>query len=247
MKKEYAYILITYIVMQLSGIVGYPIVYKIGTAFFDVNDAAMKSLANAIWIVVSFTIALVIVLLILRKTEKHTKMDRAVPLSTGASILWAIGGVFLAFIAQSIAINIERMLGIPMGSENTKKIISIIEATPIVILVSSICGPILEEIIFRKIIFGSLYERFPFSVSALISSLIFALAHFEPIHIILYTAMGFTFAFLYVRTKRIIVPIFAHVTMNTVVVIAQSVFKDDIERLMHEADKMQGFIGGFFS
>ena len=57
--------------------------------------------------------------------------------------------------------------------------------------------------------------------------------------------MGFTFAFLYVKTNRIIVPIFAHVAMNTLVVVVQSVFKEDIERLIREAEKIQSFIGGF--
>ncbi|RDI37921.1 CPBP family intramembrane glutamic endopeptidase [Falsibacillus pallidus] len=247
MKKEYGYILIAYIIMQLSSLIGYPLVNKIGTSVFDVNENRMESLTTVIWIVFSFTAALLYVLFVLRKTERHTKIDKAEPLSIGASILWAIGGVFLAFIAQSVAINIEAMLGIKIGSKNTETIINIIEAAPIVIFVSSVVGPILEEIVFRKIIFGSLYERFSFFPSALISSLIFGIAHFEPIHIILYTAMGFTFAFLYIRTKRIIVPIVAHVTMNTIVVVAQSVFKDDIERMMNEADKIQGFIGGFFT
>jgi membrane protease YdiL (CAAX protease family) len=67
----------------------------------------------------------------------------------------------------------------------------------------------------------------------------------EPKHILIYSAMGFTFAFLYVRTKHIIVPIFAHVAMNTLVVILQSAYKNDIEKLIHDAEKVQNFIGGF--
>ena len=62
---------------------------------------------------------------------------------------------------------------------------------------------------------------------------------------ILYSAMGFTFAFLYVKTKHILVPIFAHVAMNTMVVVMQTVYKDEIEKLMREAEAIQNFIGGF--
>lgn len=138
------------------------------------------------------------------------------------------------------------MLGIETGSENTAQIINLIEQFPIVILISSVIGPILEEIVFRKIIFGRLHQRFGFFLSALISSVIFALAHFEPEHVILYSAMGFTFAFLYVKTKRILVPIFAHVAMNTMVVLIQSVFREDLERMIKEAEQIQGFIGGLF-
>jgi membrane protease YdiL (CAAX protease family) len=132
-----------------------------------------------------------------------------------------------------------------MGSENTQQILNIIESFPLAILVSSVIGPILEEIVFRKIIFGTLHKRFNFFLSALISSVIFALAHMEPHHILLYSAMGFTFAFLYVKTKHILVPIFAHVAMNTLVVVVQSVYRDEITELMRKAETIQNFIGGF--
>lgn len=164
--------------------------------------------------------------------------------SAGSSIAWAIGGVFLALFAQSIAANIENLLGIEMGSENTQQIIRLIQASPLVVVISSIIGPILEEIVFRKIIFGTIHKRLNFFLSALISSIIFAVAHFEFEHILLYSAMGFTFAFLYVKTKRILVPIFAHVAMNTLVVIIQF-NRENIENWIKEAEKMQSFIGGF--
>ncbi len=45
--------------------------------------------------------------------------------------------------------------------------------------------------------------------------------HLDFLHILVYTAMGFVFAFLYVQTKRIIVPIIVHAGMNTLVVVAQ--------------------------
>ena len=58
--------------------------------------------------------------------------------------------------------------------------------------------------------------------------------------------MGLVFAFVYVKTKRIIVPIAAHVAMNTLVAIAQVlVSNEQIQEMIKEAEKMQGFIGGF--
>jgi membrane protease YdiL (CAAX protease family) len=115
----------------------------------------------------------------------------------------------------------------------------VIKVTPLVIIVTSILGPILEEIIFRKILFGVIYTKTNFIIAALISSLLFALLHGEPQHLLLYASMGFTFAFLYVKTKRIIVPIFAHVAMNTMVVIVQTVFAEDIEKMMSQYESMQ--------
>lgn len=243
MKKEYWYVIIAYIAMQLSSLIGIPLVAFIGAAMGK-SLKEMETLSIPYWLVISFTLTLMIVLLILWK-ESKLQADLRGAATPASSAAWAVAGVFLALMAQSFAGSIENMLGIEMGSENTQEIIKLIENFPIVILVSSIIGPILEEIVFRKIIFGSLHKKMNFFFAALISSVIFALAHFEPEHVILYSAMGFTFAFLYVKTKRIIVPIIAHVTMNTMVVLLQSVFREDIERMIKEAEKIQSFIGGF--
>ncbi|MDQ6595546.1 CPBP family intramembrane metalloprotease [Bacillus salipaludis] len=238
MKREYWIILIVYIAMQFSSLAGVPLLMY----GFKLSGISGR-LAVPVWLVISFSLALIITLIILRKEMRSNRNERGT--SLGLSIIWAIFGVFLALFAQAIAANIERLIGIEMGSENTKDIIHIIEEFPLAILVSSIFGPILEEIVFRKILFGTLHKRFNFFISAIISSVIFALAHMELEHILLYSAMGFTFAFLYVKTKHILVPIFAHVTMNTMVVIVQSAYKDDIERLIRDAESMQNFIGGF--
>lgn len=230
--------------MQLSSIVGVPLLVFIGT-LLGIPYETLESYTPVIWLLFSFSVTLLIVLFLLRKEmfQKSYSRDAA---SWGTSLSWAIGGVFLSLFAQLIAANIENLLGIETGSENTQTILGVIDTFPIFILITSMIGPILEEIVFRKIIFGTLYKRFNFLLAALISSIIFALAHMEPEHIILYSAMGFTFAFLYVKTKRIIVPIFAHVSMNTFVVLVQSVFKDNIQQLIINSEKIQSIIGGLF-
>lgn len=244
MKREYWFILIVYIAMQLSSLIGVPITSLI-LGIIGFETAQSQAYAGIIWLVFSFSVTLMIVLVLLRKEITQAKTERN-GASIGRSILWAITGVFLALFAQAFAANIERLIGIDMGSENTQQILSIIESFPIMIVVSSVIGPILEEIVFRKIIFGAFYKRFNFFLSALLSSVIFSFAHMEPEHTLLYSAMGFTFAYLYVKTNRILVPIVAHVSMNTFVVLVQSIYKEDIEKLIKQAEQMQSFIGGFF-
>jgi membrane protease YdiL (CAAX protease family) len=239
LKREYWLILIIYIVMQLSSFIGVPLImsflHKMG------KDPA---LAIPYWLIFSFSVALIIILYILRKEFNTSSFERKGS-SFGGSLTWAISGVFIALFAQSVAANIEQIFGVPLGSDNTKEILKIIQTFPLAVLVSSIIGPILEEIVFRKIIFGGLYGRFNFFISALISSVIFALAHQEPQHILLYSSMGFTFAFLYVKTKHIVVPMFAHIAMNTFVVLIQFVYKGDIDKLSKTVHGIQNFIGGF--
>ncbi|WP_108672166.1 CPBP family intramembrane glutamic endopeptidase [Peribacillus acanthi] len=233
MKKEYWFILIAYIAMQLSSIVGVPIMMGVGFGLgWRGEELQIKS--GGYWIVISFVITLLIVLLFLRN-ERKQELVREHQSSVSTSVLWAIGGVFMAFFAQIIAASIEKAIGIEPGSENTLRIMELIQSIPAVMIVSSIIGPILEEIVFRKIIFGALYKKMNFFFAALLSSVIFGFAHFEPIHIILYSAMGFTFAFLYVKTNRILVPIIAHMTMNTIVVILQS-YREEMEEFIKQAE-----------
>ncbi|MGI8386704.1 lysostaphin resistance A-like protein [Robertmurraya sp. P23] len=243
MKREYWIILIAYIAMQLSSFIGVPITSLVLEMIgFETNS---QGFAGVTWLVISFSITLVIVLLLLREEMVNANEVRN-GASLGRSILWSITGVFLALFAQAFAANIERWIGIEVGSDNTQQILRIIESFPIMIVVSSVIGPILEEIVFRKIIFGAFYKRFNFFLSALLSSVIFSFAHMEPEHTLLYSAMGFTFAYLYVKTNRILVPIVAHVSMNTFVVLVQSVYREDLEKLIKQAEQMQSFIGGFF-
>lgn len=247
MNRRYIYIVLTYIAMQLSVFIGMPLLYAIGTKLLHLPPQEAKIQATGYWLMISFFVGLAIVLFLLRKDEKHNKIDRAAPLPLGWSLVWAAIGIFMAFFAQIIAVGIEQMIGVKPGSENTQEILQLIDLFPAIVLISSIIGPILEEIVFRKVIFGTLYNRLPFGMAAVISSVIFAFAHMEPIHLILYTAMGFVFAFLYVQTKRIIVPIIAHVMMNTLVVVAQRFIPEDLEKNIQSFIHLVQWMGGFFS
>jgi len=151
-------------------------------------------------------------------------------------ILWSVAGFFMAYFAQVLAITIETFLfGIDPGSENTQFIMNISRAIPLFVIIPMFIAPILEELIFRKIVFGSLYKRMNFFFAALVSTLIFGFIHQEPEHILIYASMGFVFAYLYVKTKRILVPIIVHAAMNSMAVIAQySLSPEEIQQQMDQ-------------
>ncbi|HHY20636.1 MAG TPA: CPBP family intramembrane metalloprotease [Bacilli bacterium] len=237
MTLRYWMILITYIFAQLSGFVGVRLFIWLGVP---------KELVIASWTLISFSLALIIILLILRPDMKKERMNED-RLSTGMTIMWSIVGIFMVFAAQAIAAMIEiNLLGIEIGSENTADIVEITKSFLPFMIVPAIIAPILEEIIFRKIIFGSLYRRFNFIIAVLISSLIFAALHWDFEHLLVYTLVGGVFAFLYAKTKRIIVPIIAHAAVNSFVVLTQVVFYDEIMEFQRRLEEMQAAIGGFF-
>lgn len=226
--------------MQLSGVIGVDLLLSLGIASGEPVIVA-RQLAASYWTIISFTVALIVVLLLLR-TDMSMRQDTSLP----KTLFWSVFGVFLALAAQSIAAMIEmNLLGIEPGSQNTEVIVNLVKMTPWLIVVTSVIGPILEEIIFRKIIFGTLVPKLGFFLSALISASVFAIVHLDFSHLLIYTSMGLVFAYLYSKTKQILVPIVAHVMMNTIVVLGQTIFAERLEDMQRQAEQMQFIFGGF--
>ncbi|SFB38150.1 hypothetical protein SAMN04488072_12213 [Lentibacillus halodurans] len=237
MPRRYWYVILTYIIMQFSGLIFAPLLYFLTP--LGVNDAGVY------WSIFSFIAALFVVLWLMRPDMKMTQhRDRA---STGEMVLWSIAGLFMAYFSNYLATVIETyVLGISPGSENTEMIMDITRTVPFFMIITAIIAPILEELIFRKIIFGELYKRMNFFIAAALSALVFGFIHGEPEHILIYASIGFVFAFLYVKTKRIIVPIIVHMAMNSISVIVQlALDPKDIENMMKQLEQMQMiFYGG---
>ncbi|RCW63127.1 hypothetical protein DFR57_1192 [Saliterribacillus persicus] len=235
LSKNYIYVLITYILMQLSSYILLPIIY-----FFEVD----RTMLAVSWSVFSFTAALLVTMYLLRDEVKSVWFARDKKI--GSILLWSLVGIFLVYFAQIIAILIETfLLGIKPGSQNTLDLMNVARAAPIFIIIISVLGPILEEVVFRKIIFGSIYKRTNFFIAAIASALVFAAVHNDFSHLLTYTLIGIVFAFLYVHTKRIIVPIIAHMAINTYAVIGQlSMDPEEIEKMLDQLEQLQFILIG---
>ncbi|WP_246569999.1 CPBP family intramembrane glutamic endopeptidase [Lentibacillus saliphilus] len=229
-------VILAYIIMQFSGLLFAPLLY--------VALPLTQNEAIVYWSLISFVIGLVVIGFIMKPYMREAPLRNAA--SKGEIVLWSILGVFMAYMANAIAASIEMyVFGIEAGSENTMMIIDMIELVPLFFIVPTIIAPILEEVIFRKIVFGSLYKRFNFIIAAFISAGVFGVIHGEIEHILIYSAMGFVFAFLYVKTKRLIVPIIVHMTLNSISVILQmSGVLENMEKQLENMEKLQMIFGG---
>lgn len=236
--KRYWFVILTYVgvALILGGII-IPLVLQSAFGF----DPLISSIYGQIF---TFTLSLLIILSLLRPDFELEKAESKT--GVGGILLWSVIGFFMVYIGQIVAALIElHILGIEPGSENTTAIVDVIDMIPIFFIVPAIIGPVLEELVFRKVIFGALHKKMNFFFAASLSSIVFSVFHGDFEHILVYAAIGFIFAFLYVKTKRIIVPIIAHMTMNTFVLLIQ-VFVD-IEQLEKILEELQnGFISFFF-
>ncbi len=224
--KRYWFVLLTYILVQLSTLIFAPLIHIMFK--IDIIEASIY------WYIISFTIGAIIIVMFMRRDFQLEK--KSSQSSLNRILLWMFIGFWMALFAQVIASLVEiSIFKIELGSENTDIIVELARMNTLFIIIPAVVGPILEELVFRKVIFASLHKKINFFWAALISSVIFAILHFDFSHLLVYITMGFVFAFLYVKTKRIIVPMFVHMALNSYAVIGQLLFDpEEIERLRQQ-------------
>src|SRR5699024_10513147 len=206
--------------------------------------------ANIYTQVILFIIAAFIITLINLFISNPTRLEQQPKEKKRYVILWAIIGYVAVMIYQVIAGMINMyVFGAPQTSPNTERLMKVAQEIPLFIILIPVVGPILEEFVFRKVIFGELYnvmkgnKTFKFIIAATVSSIIFRAAHSDPSFFIIYFGMGFIFSALYVYTKRIWVPILVHIMQNGFVVIIQIYFgPEKIKELQESASFIFSFM-----
>ncbi|MFD0587622.1 CPBP family intramembrane glutamic endopeptidase [Paenibacillus sp. GCM10027627] len=96
---------------------------------------------------------------------------------------------------------------------------------PIIPVYAVLLAPIIEEIIFRHIIFGWIQgskEKFSI-IGAFISSTLFGIMHMNVILFIGYFAVGYILCYFYFKTKNVLVIILAHIMLNFFALMSQSI------------------------
>lgn len=236
-KRTSLYVILIFIIVQLS-----PVLFVAPTYDYFLGqgmDAATAEAVTTGWLIfLAMGIGFIITLIVVFRDRQFFDIWKGKKAGIGMSILWGLGGFLLLLIGQSLAAMIEMALGIEPGSENTSSLVDVAEVVPAAIFAVVLFGPVLEELLFRRVIFGSLNQKTNFFIATAISALVFALVHFEFIHLLLYLTTGLILAFLYQQTKRIITPIIAHVCLNGYVMLIQ-LNMDKIEQFLKQMENMQ--------
>ena len=96
-----------------------------------------------------------------------------------------------------------------------------ISSIPIIvqIICSGICGPILEELLFRGIVYNKLKEFNSPMKSVILASVIFGLFHSNIINAIYAFGVCFIFIYLYEKYKTLKAPILMHICLNTIIIL----------------------------
>lgn len=214
MYKRYWGVFITYICFIFSALYVFAPILINGFGIPKENAFLYVKLIGSI-------LTTIIILFLLKPDIKRGVSKDALPFKK--SIKWVILGFFMVLVAQIIAGLIETYIfSIGAVSERTQSKTDILDSLSLIMLLINlvttiIFAPLFEEIMCRKIIFGTLYTKTNFFIASLVSSIAFAVPHMDFKHLLSYIATGFVLSFIYVKTKRIIVPIIAHSSINAFV------------------------------
>ena len=88
------------------------------------------------------------------------------------------------------------------------------QARVLLIVAACVIVPILEETVFRGILYRALRRQWSFAPAALASAAVFALAHLTWVGLAPYLLLGVVFAYLYERSGSLVAPWAAHGAFN---------------------------------
>lgn len=97
-----------------------------------------------------------------------------------------------------------------------------------------VCAPLLEEILFRGLVFESCRERFGSGAAVLISALMFGIIHGVAVQIINAFVVGLIFGYIYLRTHSLLSVIILHAINNGIAYISLAFFGDAAQTTLHE-------------
>jgi len=164
----------------------------------------------------------------------------------GAGMAVGVGALLLSMIVTPLSVLVFERLGYPTRSTIQKPFMEGLVrwvqespgvAVPAIILVVVLFGPAVEELVFRGAIFNGLYRlgalistrsvgtehskrplsKTIFVFSALVSSMLFALLHLEPVFFPVLLILGITLCALFQRTGSLLPSFVAHATFNSFV------------------------------
>lgn len=180
--------------------------------------------ASFIWVeTIDYLVgAALLVVINLKNSEINQIETRRIPFFR--AIAWGIIGTALVIVLQFVVSYVTFILGQNPASANTATLVTLAKINPFFVLAITVGAPIMEELVFRKVLFGNLSTLFGMrsnlglTIMAIISSLAFAFMHNDS-HIFLYAAIGLLFCWLYHKTGSIQTSMIAHILMNGLVVL----------------------------
>jgi len=122
-------------------------------------------------------------------------------------VLGAIGTLALSVAVSQIGIEPEGVKQVIEGVREPRQL-------TISLLCLALLAPLVEELVFRGLLYGWIAGRWGSWPALIVSTLAFAGAHWEPAHVVLVLPLGLLFGWLRRRTDSLLPSLFSHIVNN---------------------------------
>lgn len=153
-------------------------------------------------IYITFIIAIIFIPLLIRDYKKY-KIDKYNKINYFYLI---IIGIILSLIYNVFAYYFNFLLKTSLFDNNSNIIITLIS--------TGLIGPVIEELMFRGIVYSELKNKYKNMKAILITTVFFAIFHFNIIQFLYALALGFILIFVYEKYQNIKAPIVLHMASN---------------------------------
>jgi membrane protease YdiL (CAAX protease family) len=133
------------------------------------------------------------------------------PVSWKYPVFGALGTLALSVAVSQIGVE-------PQG---VKQVVDVLPGRlGVSLLLLAVLAPVVEELVFRGLLYGWIAGRWGSLAAWIVSSLAFAAAHIELAHVIMVLPLGILFGWLRRRTDSLLPSLFAHIVNNGFALIA---------------------------
>lgn len=206
--------------------------FAIGKVFLDVLHFSNEQVAEftSLGDILMYTILIVVFFTIYKLTLGKNDVEQSTPFNlkdAGFSIIAGLG------VAGVICIWVAVLGLIPALQKNIEAVTKGGGDSGLIgtILVSAIGAPIIEEIVFRGIVFKSLKKVSPVWVAIIVSSVLFGAYHMNIVQAIYASCMGIAAAIIYEKKNNLIFPILVHITNNFLAAVQEFLPKAGVDAI----------------
>ena len=174
---------------------------------FYARNMGLDLAARAIFLILAF-----LIFFLIRKKNyfKEITLEKTSGIKILAAVLGAVFVIFCVNGAMSLLTPKDQL-------ENFSQASSVLYAYPLwqAILANALLVPIVEEIVFRGLMFSRLQKAMPNVAVALITSVLFGLVHGQIIWMIFAFIVGLILSYVRIKTNSILPTIIMHILINS--------------------------------
>lgn len=168
-----------------------------------------------------YTVITVVFLIIYKLAFRKYVPEQITPLQAApafASIIAGVGVSGVSYLWLLVARNFPKLAESIAEMEAGNEMIAGGNTLGLILIVV-IAAPIIEELLFRGIVFRSLRNVVPFFVAAFVSAAMFGAYHMNLSQAVYATFMGMMAAVVYEKTNNLLYPILVHMANNAIGVV----------------------------